>query len=417
AKFEAQRNGFTDGANNVTVTVNSPPTSGPNVSTPGAVEVIITKSSQSFIFGKALNAFLGQSSNPFTLTSRAVAAQGIYTKTATTTVPTYSSEGCIVALTPNAEQGISLTSFNNFTADCSIMSNATSVTNNSNASIYMASFNNMKLAKGLGASNAQIWTRGSLYATSYNNMVPKANQALTNQAATINDPYASIAAPSPPPCNNAVIPSGGTSLTLKPGTYCGGLTISSFNNVYFEPGTYYIANGDLYITSVNNVSCPDCTTTSNGAVQGVTFVLTQTTGNNSNIGGVKITSQNNITLNAPAPGSGQPYPGILFYQDRNAPVGTMTSTSKIFTVSSLNNATLSGAIYFPNNRIDISSLNNSSPSANGCTVWIGRYIRFSSYNNNYTAGCQTYGTSLPGIPTGSTTETTTTPVMTSRVVE
>lgn len=418
ALYQAQRNGFTNGVDNVTVTVNSPPLSGPNVSTPGAVEVVIRKSSQSFVFGNALNAFLGQSSNPFNLTARSVAARSSYTKSGetTTTTTTYTSEGCIVALTPNAEQGISFTSFNNLTSDCSIMSNGTSTANNSSASIYMASFNNAKLHKGSALSNAGLWARGSFYKASYNNF--SADSVLTNQTTTLYDPYASLPTPSPGTCSfTNYAPSGGTSLTLNPGTYCGGLTISSFNNVYFTPGTYYIANGDLYISSVNNVSCPTCTT-SGSPILGVTFVLTQTTGNYSNIGGVKITSQNNITLNAPGPGSGEPYLGVLFYQDRNAPAGTMTSTSKIFTVSSLNNAKLSGAIYFPQNRIDLASFNNSSSSTNGCTVWIGRYIKFTSYNNNYATGCATFGTSLPGIQT-TTTSSSTGPVsvMTSRVVE
>ena len=83
----------------------------------------------------------------------------------------------------------------------------------------------------------------------------------------------------------------------------------------------------------------------------------------------------------------------------------MNSSAKIFTVSSLNNATLSGAIYFPNNAINISSINNiGGDSSTGCTVWIGRYLKFSSYNNNYIAGCATYGTT----PAGYTTTTTTT---------
>ena len=143
---------------------------------------------------------------------------------------------------------------------------------------------------------------------------------------------------------------------MSPGTYCGGLSVSSINNVYFTPGIYYVANGDLYITSVNNVTCPTCTTNN-----GVAFVLTQTTGNNSDIGGVRISSDNNISLNASAANQTSPplYAGVLFYQDRRVPNGTMSSTSKIFTISSLNTVTLTGAIYFPNNRIDISSINNS----------------------------------------------------------
>jgi hypothetical protein len=90
----------------------------------------------------------------------------------------------------------------------------------------------------------------------------------------------------------------------------------------------------------------------------------------------------------------------------------MTSTSKIFTVSSLNTATLTGVIYFPNNRIDISSINVVNMGTNGCTVWVGRYIKFSSYNNNYIGGCASLGITPPGVIT-TTTTTVQTPVTTT----
>ena len=405
ALYQAQRNGFANGVDNVSVTVNSPPSSGPNVGTPGAVEVVIRKSSQSFIFGDALNAFLGQSSNPFTLTARSVAAKSSYTKSGqtTTTTTNTSYEGCLVALTPEAEQGIRFSSFNNFKSDCSVLSNGTASTNNSNASISFTSFNT--------ANFNTIWTRGSFYQASSNKLTY--NSLLTSQTTQVVDPYASLPDPSPGACSytNFKAPSG-TSVTLYPGTYCGGLTIQGgVNNVYFTAGTYYIANGDFYVTSVNNVSCSNCVDGSSG----VTIVLTQTTGNNADIGGFKITSNNNVTLSAPPSG---PYKGLLVYQDRRATIGTMSTTSKIFTLSSLNNAKLSGAIYFPSNRIDISSLNNAGNSTEGCTVWIGRYVKFSSYNNNWTAGCGLFGTTPAGIQT-TTTTTGTGPVTVtaSRVVE
>src|SRR6266568_4947948 len=60
ARYEAQRNGFTNGSNSVLVTVNSPPTSGPNVGTQGAVEVIITKT-QTFSLGAVLLNWMGRS--------------------------------------------------------------------------------------------------------------------------------------------------------------------------------------------------------------------------------------------------------------------------------------------------------------------------------------------------------------------
>lgn len=409
ANLAAQRNGFSNGVNNVTVTAGTP-TTGPYVGANGAVKVVIQKSAQSFIFGNVLNTLLGQkAASPFTLTATSVAAQSTYTKTTNTTVPTYSSEGCIVALTPNAEQGISITNFNNLTSDCSILSNGTSATQDANASIYMGSFNNATLTAGSSIDEAAVWTRGSFYSTNNNHVY--ASPQLVNQTTTLNDPYSSLKAPSPPAGCTPMPSPVSNALTFKPGTYCGGLTvIGSANNVYFQPGTYYIVNGDLYITSVNGVSCLGCT-----AGAGTTFILSQTTGNNNDIGGVKITSENNVTLNAPSTGD---YAGVLFYQDRNAPAGTMTTSSKIFTISSLNNAKLSGVIYFPQNRIDVSSLNNFLSSTSDCTVWVGRYVKFSSFNNNHAAGCKnTYGIKLPGIPNGTTTQTSTSTVTTSRVVE
>lgn len=389
AHYEAQRNGFQNGVGGVTVTVNSPPLTGSNAATANAVEVIVAKPSK-FALAAVLSSTLG---NSFTMTSRSVAAQSSTTTTTTTTTSVSSLDGCLVALTAAAEQGVSFTSFNNFTSDCVIYSNGSSTgTTSSTASVYMSSFNN--------ANIKSVYTRGSFTAASYNNL-NLTSVAQQNQATAIVDPYASLPTPSPGTCSYTNFnKSSMSSLTVTPGTYCGGLAVSSINNVYFTPGIYYVANGDLYITSVNNVTCPTCT-----ANNGIAFVLTQTTGNNSDIGGVRISSDNNISLNASSASQASPplYAGVLFYQDRRVPNGTMSSTSKIFTISSLNTVTLTGAIYFPNNRIDISSINNASLANNGCTVWIGRYIKFSSYNNNYVAGCSAIGVTPPGVITTTTT--------------
>jgi Flp pilus assembly protein TadG len=394
ALYEAQRNGFQNGVGGVTVTVNSPPTSGANVSTANAVEVIVAKPG-SFALAKVLSSALG---NSFTMTSRSVAAQSSVTSSTSTTTSVSSLDGCLVALTTAAEQGVSFTNFNNFTSDCVVYSNGSSTgTSSSTASVYMASFNH--------ATMKSVYTRGSFAATGYNS-VNLTTPAQQNQSTAIVDPYAILPTPSPGTCShNNYSQSSMSSLTVSPGTYCGGMSISSINNVYFTPGIYYVANGDLYITSVNNVSCPTCTTNN-----GVAIVLTQTTGNNSDIGGVRISSDNNISLAASSANQTSPplYAGVVFYQDRRVPNGTMASTSKIFTISSLNTVTLTGAIYFPNNRIDISSINNASMSNNGCTVWIGRYIKFSSYNNNYVAGCSAIGVTPPGVITTTTTTSTST---------
>jgi Flp pilus assembly protein TadG len=393
-KYEAQRNGFTDGVN-ATVTV-AAPTSGAYAGTTNAVQVTIQKS-VGFSLGAAV---LNGSLSNFNISASAVGAPGSTTVTSTTTTTASSGEGCMIALTPNNEQGVSIANFNNFSSDCTVMSNGTATGTGSSASISMTSYNH--------ATMYSVWTRGSFDYPQYS--VPTLTVAArTNQTGTIYDSYANLPTPTPGTCTytNYSAPSG-SSVTLNPGTYCGGLTATNNSNVYFTPGTYYIANGDLVIRSDNNVSCPTCVVNNSGTTTGTTFVLTQTTGSNSDIGGVSISSENNVTLNAPYSGT---YAGILFYQDRRATAGTMSSTTKIFTVASLNNATLSGAIYFPQNRIDISSINNfgSGGSNTQCTVWVGRYLKFSSFNNNYKGGCSSYyNTAVPGVSTTSTTTTSST---------
>jgi Flp pilus assembly protein TadG len=421
AKYETQRNGFTDGVKGVTVTVNSPPLTGPNVNTSGAVEVIVAKK-MSLDFGNVLNSWLGKSTASFTISARSVAAQGSLTTTSTTTTTSTSAEGCIVALTTDNEQGVSITNFNNFTTDCSIMSNGTLTSMNSSASIAMGGSskppNNVTIHSTDPSNPARIWTRGSFY--NWNSNQFSADAILQNQTAVITDPYASLPDPSPGACTvtNYVEPSG-EDTTLSPGTYCGGLSLTTKTNVHFRPGTYYIANGDLIIQVKQNIDCsPDDGSAGCTSSNGITFVMTQTVNDNTKIGGVVITADNNITLNAGSSSSTNTFPGVLFYQDRRAPAGTwsppnVTSTSKIFTVSSLNNATLSGAIYFPKNAIDISNVNNFKGT---CTIWIGRYINFSSFNNAGKSGCSTYGTTPAGVTT-TTTQTTSTTTYKNRVME
>src|SRR5262249_38188572 len=248
----------------------------------------------------------------------------------------------------------------------------------SSSALNMSSYNNVSVHNS--ANNAGIWTRGSF---TNSDMIHFSTDSLcaSNQTQTctgsVYDPYSTLATPAPGGCTytNYNDPTQ-KKPTLTPGTYCGTpgsggspamKVVYSNSDINFSPGTYYIANGDMIISSGNNVTCSACS-----SANGVTFVFTQTTGNNADIGGVSITAENNVTLNAGASTSTNTYPGVLFYQDRRATAGTMTSTSRIFTIASLNNATLDGAVYFPQNRIDLSSINNIKSD---CTIWIGRYVK------------------------------------------
>src|SRR5262245_1972482 len=297
ALYEVQRNGFTNGSNGVTVTVNTTPTG--FGSTPGSVQVDVTKSSK-FSLGAVLLNWMGRSNASFDMKASAVAGQ-----TTTTSAP--SSEGCIIALTPLAEQGISITSFNNFGSDCSIMSNGTATgTGTGDSSINMSSFNNATLASGDTNNPAEIWTPGSFAKSSYTHFTADAtlcsNSGCTGTATgSIVDPYASLpTAFETDPSKTKLTPSGpvwgsvgnvyqapsDNNVTLSPGQYGGGLTIQHKSNVYFTPGDYYIVDGHLIISSDNNVKCPNCT-----ATNGVTFILTASS-DPAKVGGVDITGEN-----------------------------------------------------------------------------------------------------------------------------
>lgn len=394
AKYEAQRNGFTDNGDTVKVTINTPPLTGPNVSTNNAVEAIVQKK-----VGAGLLGSLGT----FTLTARSVAAPSTYTTTGTP-----SAEGCLVAMTTANEQGVSFTNFSSFTSDCTIVSNGSAKGSGTSASVNVSNFSSATLK--------QVWTRGSVTVQNYSSITYRdaANHGtapLINQSSYATDPYASIGAMALPSgtgnCdyNNFSAGNASTVTVNANKIYCNGLQVSNASTVNFTPGIYYIAGGDLYISSVSTVSCPTCSSTN-----GVAFVLTQlgSATTDQGIGGVSISSDSTINLNAGSNNTayrGQTFNGILFYQDPRVNVGTMGSTSKIFTVSSLSNATLSGAIYFPNNRIDISNISTFGGSATtGCTIWLGRYIKFSNFSSTYKGGCANYGTQ-PVTITSTTTVT------------
>src|SRR6202042_1688794 len=68
-KADAASNGYTDGTSSVTVTINNPPTSGPNASNAGYVEAIVSKPEPTFFLR-----VLGVAT--MTVSTRAVAYEG-----------------------------------------------------------------------------------------------------------------------------------------------------------------------------------------------------------------------------------------------------------------------------------------------------------------------------------------------------
>jgi len=139
------------------------------------------------------------------------------------------------------------------------------------------------------------------------------------------DPYASITVPQNT-CDftNLQIT---TNTTLSPGTYCGGLKVTGNSTVKFNPGNYFIQNGDFQVLNSSSISGT-----------GVSFLLS---GNNSNI---NINTSGATNLSAATSGD---WAGFLFFWDQ-------TSTKKGQTdVISGTTANLSGILYFAGQTLSI----------------------------------------------------------------
>ena len=295
AKADAAANGFTDGANGVTVTVNQPPLSGPSQGNSAYVEVLISRNQPTFFVRIVPGAPTSS-----TVTARAVAYQG-------------NGQGCVYALNSSPGSitvgtagrrggGVSLN------ASCAIIDNG-------DLTLYGRADNFTASAIGV---TGQVYAGRS-----------RTNPAPQGGMVPASDPLAYLPPQNPNHCDftNVWISSGDN--ILQPGIYCGGLQITGTANVTLNAG--------LYITTpyggVNHGLVIDSSGTVSG--NGVTFY------NASGSGPVSITSTGTVSLIAPtSSSSSSPYPGVLIYQD--------PGNSSSATVDGGSNPTFQGALYFPN---------------------------------------------------------------------
>ena len=128
----------------------------------------------------------------------------------------------------------------------------------------------------------------------------------------------------------------GDDVKLKPGVYCGGISVSG-GSLTFEAGQYTFDGSGLSV--------------SGGAVSGddVSFYITADSGQGDNI---SISSDSAVNLSA-APGGEMP--GVLFYQDRGSP------TNITHTISGQANTSLEGILYFPNQELNFSGGTMTDP--------------------------------------------------------
>lgn len=131
-----------------------------------------------------------------------------------------------------------------------------------------------------------------------------------------------------------------TTVTLNPGTYCGGIQLNSGANVTFTAGTYILAaatnkNGTSLGLTINDGAT--------AAGTGLTFYNTQggQPGAPGQIDIECLATSGNVSLSAPTSGT---YKGILLYQDPNNTFDAVVDGQGGTTATVIN-----GAIYLPGN--------------------------------------------------------------------
>ena len=257
AKAAAAQNGFTDGSNGVTITVNGTtgPLHGPNIGKSNYVEVIIQESAP--VFFMKLFGF-----GSMNVAARAVAGQ----------TP---SKNCIYSLGPSGTD-ISITGSATLTlAGCNMLVDSSSPSAVSDVGSAIITANSVGIVGGYSITGP-----GSI------------SPAPVTGMTAVGDPLSYLPEPTiPGTCSSAVTFSGSSTYALSPGCYAG-LSVTGSGTLNLSPGLY-IFTGNVSLSGSSII---------NGT--GVTLYTT---------GGTRMTGSGVMNLTAPTSGT---YNGILFFQSR-----------------------------------------------------------------------------------------------------
>ena len=292
-RADAATNGFTNGVNGVTVNIVNPPGSGKYNGVSGAAQAVVTKNTSS-IFMRI-----------FSFSSATVSATAV-------AMPA-SATSCFYALDSSMSRALQIGGGGTVSLGCGAY-----VGSNSSSA--------MNLDGGGDMTASAISVVGNYTNSGTLSPTPQTG------AKTLPDPLASVVSPTFSACThtNWQMNSSTGSLTLNPGTYCGGMTISGGSGITatFNPGLYIVTGGINWNAQVSVVG------------SGVTFYFTQ--GGGSSYGQVTISGQVAVNLTAPTSTSAGGVTGILFFGDR-----AWNSTSQNVNINGGSTVKLEGILYFP----------------------------------------------------------------------
>jgi len=333
ATADATRNGYD--ATTDTIAINNPPLSGPNIGDDAYIEVIINRQ---------LTTLLSQIVLDTAPTAYARAVSGISGG---------DDEACVLALSSSAQNAISMNG-----AGSTVNMDGCGVFSNSSHASKAVNIQNGTFEVDCIASVGGI-NEGGTISTS-------CGSTKTGQP-SMDDPYSAIDVPAYSGCDQD--PSGNQAYKptssdpdLTEGVYCGGITISSGETIFMNPGIYIMDEGDFQVTGGGTITGT-----------GVTIILTASDG--SGYGTISINGGGTINLTAPTAedtsGSIQgDYTGMLFYQDRNA--GSSSSLNGM--VNGNSSVELGGAIYMPENNISFTG--GAEVGSDGCLLLVAQEVSF-----------------------------------------
>ena len=283
---EAARHGYD--ASLGMLTINNPPTGGPNQHS-RAVEVRIDQTYPRLFSALFLN-------SDVTISVRAVA---LFQEP---------SPACILALEKFDSDAMTFTGDSDSSLnDCELMSNSIAP---DALSVQGSASVTTTCANAVGGVNATAGLTLTDCSEPHENAPPAP------------DPYESLPAPTiPGGCENTNGGNPNVPRTITPGHYCSGLDLRG--DITLEPGVY-VVSGDVTANANANI-----------AGDGVTIYVR-------NNGRVRMNGTANVDLTAPGSGT---YEGVLFFGDRN----NGSAVDAIFNGTADSN--LEGVLYFPNQEV------------------------------------------------------------------
>ena len=239
---------------------------------------------------------------------------------AATAEATAKASGCIVALGPNGD-GIKVGGNVDLEVDgCWLYSNK----------------EGDKSIDVIGGAEVDVPGSCSVGSTSVSNNADVSGKRYT-YCKPIADPMAEWTPPAAPSdCDyNKFTGGGGASITLYPGNYCGGIQLSGYDHIQFEPGIYHVTDGAVSVNSKLSITGSE-----------VGFHIGE------DVSAVTINGGTSVSLTAPTSGEME---GMLVAMDP-LPAGTELQKKDLIsaTINGGSDLSISGTVYVPSAALNVS---------------------------------------------------------------